>query len=219
MARPDEQVMVLNDYGLHRRERTLKSGAVKSRYTIEIKADPVIIGVDPRPVTKATAESIAEHFRKSIEAISANPKPATIKAQAVAARANAAGKAWATRQYSGGRMGSTPPQQTGRMFNNSGRLAKSLVVGATRDGWVVNVAANRFDPRTASEAGILRMFEQLRAMVPGWGNAGQLMNVLSVRKALNDSLRAQVRKATELTRDLEIQRVKAVIGLVRGLAG
>lgn len=209
--------MVINDYGLARRDRTTKSGAVKSRYTVSIKSEPILVGVDPRTLTKAPAEAIAEHFRKSIAAISEQASQATLKRRASAARNQ--DKAWVSQRYAGGRIGAMPPNQSDRLFNDSGRLVKSIAVGATKDGWTVNVAANRFDSRTATEAAIVRMFEMLKARVPGWGDPRELYNVLSVRRAIDKSMSDRIKKATERNLDLQIQRLRAAVGLVTSLAG
>lgn len=214
-----DDVMVINDYGLTRRDRLTKSGSTRSRYTVTIKSEPLVADIDPRRLTKAPAEAIAKHFRESIERISAPAAPATIAARKRAAKAFADGKSWATRRYSGGRIGAMAPNQSDRLFNDSGRFAKSIAVGAIRDGWVVNVAANRLDSKTASEAAIARMFELLKQHVPGWGDPAELGNVLSVRKAVNDSRARLIQKAKDEHIDAQIRRIRAVFDAVTGLTG
>lgn len=214
-----DDVLVLNDYGLTRRTTTLKSGATRQRYTVTIKSEPLIASLDPRLLTKAPAEAIANHYRDSIMNISAQAAPATLKKREQAAKALADGKSWATRRYSGGRIGTMAPNQSDRLFNDSGRLAKSIAVGAIKDGWVVNVAANRFDNKTATEAAIQHMFDLLKQHVPGWGDPDELNNVLSVRKAMNDATANLIQKAKNERVDAEIRRIRAVIGAVTGLTG
>ena len=214
-----DDVMVINDYGLARRTSTLKSGATRSRYTVHIASEPLVADIDPRRLTKAPAEAIAKHFRDSIENISAQAAPATIAARKRSAKAFAEGKSWATRRYSGGRIGAMAPNQSDRLFNESGRFAKSIAVGAVKDGWVINVAANRLDSKTATETAIVRMFDLLKQHVPGWGNPDELDNVLSVRKAMNDATANLIQKAKDKYVDLQIRRIRAVADLVTGLTG
>lgn len=219
-----DDIMVTNDYGLTRSSRTLKSGATKQRYYTVIKSEPVLINTDPKALTRATAAAVADHLRQRVEGISAQASPATIKRRQVAAKALAEGKAWAVQRYSGGRTGTMAPNQSDKMFNDSSRFSKSIAVGGTRDGWVINVAANRLDPRTidGGEAGLVRMVERLRQYVPEWGDASRLMEVLSVRRAMKEVTSSMIRKAQGENVDLAIRLMQSVmdrLGQVANLAG
>lgn len=209
-----DDVMVINDYGLTRRTSTLKSGATKQRYYTVIKSEPVLISTDPKALTRATASAAADHLRQRVQDISAQASPATIKRRQVAAKALAEGKPWAVQRYSGGRTGTMAPNQSDKMFNDSGRFARSIAVGGTKDGWVINVAANRLDPRTldGGEAGLVKMVERLRQYVPEWGDANRLMEVLSVRRAMKDVGGEMIRKTKSETVDLMTRLMQSVMG-------
>ena len=118
-----DDIIVLNQPGnLKRRERT--SGRVQ--FTVEVKSEPLIHNFDPKTLGKPVAEAIAEALRQKVLAITAMVSPETRKDQAVAAKAFGEGKALATKRYGGGRIGPMAPTQSGRMFNDSGRMAKSI---------------------------------------------------------------------------------------------
>lgn len=209
-----DDVMVINDYGLTRRTSTLKSGATKQRYYTVIKSEPVLISTDPKALTRATASAAADHLRQRVQDISAQASPATIKRRQVAAKALAEGKPWAVQRYSGGRTGTMAPNQSDKMFNDSGRFSRSIAVGGTKDGWAINVAANRLDPRTldGGEAGLVKMVERLRQYVPEWGDASRLMEVLSVRRAMKDVGGEMIRKTKSETVDLMTRLMQSVMG-------
>lgn len=215
----DDEIMVLNDYGLARRDRANKSGSVKSRYTVTFKSEPLLVNTDPRSLTKAPAEAIAEHLRQRIQGISEQASKATIAARKVAEKALADGKEWAVRRYSGGRIGLKQPNQSQKLFNDSGRFADSIAARATKDGWVVNLAANRLDPSTldGGEAGLLRVVERLRELVPEWGDASQLVNVLSVQRALRKAVADSLQKAKERGLELQKQIMRSALGIAREL--
>lgn len=206
-----DSVLVLNDYSTGSlSKRTRASG--KSRYTVEIKSEPLLTETDPRVLGRGPAEAMAKHLRDRVEGISTQAAPATIKARQVAARAVAKGEQWATKRYSGGRLGLMQPHQSDRLFNDSGRLVRSIVVGAKEDSWIINVAANRLHPDTLNggEAALLRIFQRLRELVPEWGDARALGDVLSVRRAIRDGLDEALQKAEERGAALKIQRMKTI---------
>jgi hypothetical protein len=216
---PDDDIMVLNDYGLTRRDRANKSGSVKSRYTVTFKSEPLLVNTDPRSLTKAPAEAIAEHLRQRVRDISATASKATIAARVAAQKALAEGKDWARKRYAGGRIGQKSPNQSNRLFNDSGRFVESIVARATKDGWVVNLAANRLDPSTldGGEAGLVRVVERLRELVPEWGDASQLVNVLSVQRALRKAIGDSLQKAKERGLELQKQIMRSALGIAREL--
>ncbi len=187
-----QRVVVINDMGLERRERTTSTGTT-SRFTVSIKAEPLVHVFDPKTLGMGPAMAIAEHLRERVASIGATASPSTQLARKYAATAFAAGKSYATNRYAGGRIGAMAPNQSPRAFNDSGRFAKSIVAAPTRDNnWVVNVAANRLDPSTFrdGEAGVNRIFVQLRQYVPEFGDASQLLTVPGVRSAIGESIDA-----------------------------
>lgn len=185
---------MLNTFGLERRSRTTGQGPAlktKDRYTITIKAEPMVHIFDARALGQGPAEAIVEHLRNRIRGISEVAKPATLAARQRAKDAYQRGEPWAKRRYAGGRTGGKEPGQTVRLFNDSGRLADGLFARPTRDNaWTVNVPANRFDPTTFSggEGAMAEMVARLQQLVPEFGDAAKLSQVAEVRQAIADSV-------------------------------
>lgn len=200
-------------------KRTSKTG--RDRYTVTVAGDSLLINTDPKSLGKPVAEAIAEHLRMRITSITASVAPATIKAREAAKKALDAGKAWATRRYSGGRIGTMQPGQGNTFGNDSGRLAKSVAVGATKDGYVVNVASNRFDASTfnGGETGLQAFFTRLAQYVPELADPREWLNALPVRKAIKDSLSDAIQKAGEKRANLIRQRMAGRIQVAKALLG
>lgn len=222
MGRDD--IMVVNDYGggsLTRRTRTItdkagNSRAGKSRYTVEIKSEPLLIQTDPKALGAAPAIAIRDHLKQRVGDINETASPNTIKARLSAQKAVMQGQPWAMKRYSGGRIGTRAPARTDRLFNDSGRLVESIAVAARGDSWIINVAGNRFDPSTLNggEAALMRIIERLRDLVPEWGDARKLVDVLSVQRAIRQSLSDALVKATERTKELKMQMLDQTFGRV-----
>lgn len=186
-----QRMIAINDFGLARRERTSASGKTSNRYTVSIEAEPLVHTFDTKRLGRAPALAIAEHLKERIKAIGAVAAPSTQLERKYAATALNAGKAWANKRYAGGRIGTMAPNQSHRLFNDSGRFVAGIVAAPTRDeNWVINVPANRLDPRTFrdGEAGVVRMVALLREYVPEFGDATKLIRVPEVRRAIIDSL-------------------------------
>lgn len=198
-----QKTVVLNSFGLVRRERTTTTnirvgdlsleGNVTTgiRYSVSIDAQPMIHTFDAKTLGMGPAEAMAEHLRKRVATIGVRAAATTILKRKYAADALDRGESWAQARYSGGRTGQKRPGASDRLFNDSGRLAEGIVATPTRDNqYVVNVPANRFDPRTFrdGEAGIMRMFVKLRELVPEFGDASQLATVPAIRQAIGESL-------------------------------
>lgn len=196
-----------------------------ARYTVEVTGDSIVVNTDPKSLGRPVAEAIAEHLKERIRGITAAAAPATIKAREAAAKALAQGKAWAVKRYSGGRIGSRTPGQHKTLFRDSGRLEESIAVGATNDGYVVNVAANRFSPDTfdGGEGALQQMFAKLKQYIPELADPSKWFDATRVQKAVAESIGDALQKAGERQVDLirqkasaRIQAARALIGLVMG---
>ena len=211
-----DDVIVLNQPGnLKRRVRT--SGRVQ--FTVEVKSEPIVHNFDPKTMGKPVAEAIAEALRQKVLAITAMVSPATRKGQAVAAKALAEGKAWAKKRYASGRIGEMAPTQSGRMFNDSGRMAKSISAQPRDDSWTISMAANRLDPATATggELGVMQIWRKLVELVPAFGNPSLLFSEAIVSKGIDQSMRNLIVKAQETRDQLTEARARAVISGVTNL--
>ena len=142
----DASNVVINDWGdITASVRTRKSG--KERVSMEIRGEALLIELDPLRLARPIAEAFTRGMRNEIEGYSKPVKASTQRRREVARRAFDAGASWAKKQYSGGRIGPMAPnsaQPEGRWLNDSGRLARGILVRpTTRKEYVVNVAANR----------------------------------------------------------------------------
>lgn len=167
-----------------------RSSTGKIRRTIRIDAEPMHIVVDPRQLGQPIANSIAQHYRQAMRSLAQQAAPATIAARKVAAKAFAQGKSWALKRYGGGRIGAMQPNQSDRIFNDSGRMADSIVANASSDGaWRVNVAANRLNDDSAD-----RIWNRLVQLIPEFANIALLFesNAL-VRKAIENVSRERIK--------------------------
>lgn len=189
-----QNTVVLNRFGLERLERTTKSGT-KARYAVTIQAEPVLVNLDAKMLGANVAATMANVIREKIRAISAQVKPATLKYRERAKNAFQRGETWAMKRYSGGKLGPKQPGQSDRLYNDSGRLADGIFARAAgkdpkNNTWVVNVPANRFDPRTfnGGEAAMVGMVERLQQFVPELGDIKKLFDAPEVRKAVEQSV-------------------------------
>jgi hypothetical protein len=213
MAKDDvETLFAFNGTSMDRRIRQTKSGPGKARYTVSFKSEPLLIQTDPKVLGAGPAAAIRDHLKQAVAGITDSAAPATIKARLSAQKAVMTDEQWAMKRYSGGKLGTRAPARTDRLFNDSGRLVESIACGATKDGYTINVAGNRFDPTTLNggEAALLRIMERLRELVPEWGDGAQLLDVLSVRRALKDATTNMLVKAQERTVELKKQQMAVV---------
>lgn len=190
--------------------RTSSTG--RTRVTVECRSEPIVHNLDPKQLGAGPAAAIAEHIRQRILGITARASAATIERRKRAAAApglpsNAA-------RYSGGRIGATTAAASDRLFNDSGRLAKSIVARATSGAqYVINVAANRLDSRTFTAAAFAAMLEKLAQYVPEIRNPALLADSLPVRKAIRDAAAQIVQKQSARISELRDARAKAIVGL------
>ena len=173
-----QTVVKLNDFGtgaFERRTRVNSSGDSSDRYTASINAKPLQLDFDPKALGAGVASTITEHLRNRISEISANASPSTQLKRKYAGHALSNAAPWALKRYAGGRTGIKPPNQSSRLFNDSGRLVSSLIAQPTRDNnWVINVAANRL--KLESESATITMIDRLRQFVPEFGSASLLLS-------------------------------------------
>lgn len=216
-----QKTVVLNTFGLERRERFSSSGdAMGARYSVSVDATPMVHRFDAKQLGRGPAIAIVEHLRDRVETIGLDAKPATIARREQAKKALAKGGPEAVRRYSGGRIGTMEPAKSTKLFNDSGRFASGIFAAPTTSGWTINFPANRFDPSTFDdgEAGVMRLFVRLRELVPEFGDAAQLSTVLSVRRAIADSTNAIIARSSWRSSgavDLGDRRRAATIAAVR----
>jgi pimeloyl-ACP methyl ester carboxylesterase len=177
-----ENVIVLGE-GLEQRTN-IKTG--KQRYSVTVKADKLAINLDPVALGAPVAQAIAHHLRERVKAIAASASPATIRAREAARRAFLRGEAWAMKRYAGGKMGARLPAQSEQLFNDSGRMAESIVANASKDGvWRVNVAGNRLsaDTLNGGAAAVVAIWTRLLELVPEFADMGKIMQASDVVRA------------------------------------
>jgi hypothetical protein len=204
-----------NGSSFEKRSRALKSGGTsKARYTVSIRSEPLLINCDPKALGAGPALAIAEHLKQRIAGITDTAAPATVKARLSAQKAVVQGEAWAAKRYSGGKLGTRAPARSDKLFNDSGRLIESIKVGATKDGYVINVAGNRFDPTTLNggEAALFRIMQRLKELVPEFGDPKLLMDSLPIYKAIKQTQKDMMRLATERTKALQKELFDETIG-------
>lgn len=219
-----QKTVVLNDFGLARRERTTGAGT-SVRYSVSIEATPMVHTFDAKSLGRAPAQAIVDHLRTRVQSIGAEAAPSTVLKRKYATDALTRGAAWATRRYSGGRTGTKAPTGSTKLFNDSGRFAEGLTASPTRDNqWVINVTANRFDPSTfpEGEAGVMRLFVRLRELVPEFGDANRLADIATIRAAITASSEQLVASASFApggmgTRDYGAERKRAQLDALRSV--
>ncbi len=198
--------------GLKQRDRMTKSGNVKSRYTVTIKSEKLIHNFNAKSLGKGPAQAILKLLRERIESISDTAAPNTIRARATAARAVAKGKAWALKRYAGGRTGQMTPGTSDRLFNDSGRFAKTITANGNEDGWTINCAANRLSPDTLDgHASVSAIWDRLVSLVPELADVGLLADSIPVRLAIQEAMDGMIKKASSETAELEAEAMHALI--------
>lgn len=203
---------------LERRDRTLKSGAVKSRYVINVKSDRLVFNLSPKALGKKPAEAIIKLLRERIEDISRAAAPRTVKAREVAARALERGAAWAERRYAGGRIGAMAPDRSDRLYNDSGRFAKSITGSGNEEGWKINVAANRLSlADLGSEERVMKMWELLKSLVPELEDPGLLADSIPVRNAINESIEESTKVAKGESLDLVLEILNEAVEAIAAI--
>lgn len=228
MFDPSSDIVIINETPREfdpKFARRRGAGRSKQRTTIEIQSEGLLHDFDENMLGAKPAEAIRDAITNGIKAITEIAAPATLAKRQAAAKAFSAGKAWALRQYSGGRTGPTPPNQTPRAFNDSGRLAGGIFVrqNPTDKTYTVNVTANRFDPADFGPGRFQAMLDKLRSLVPVIGDGQRLLADDKVRTAINESIRDLITKAAPgvdaaRLKALAAARKRVVMQIVRALS-
>lgn len=234
MGNITQRVVAINDFGLQERTRVnAATGKESVRFAVSIVGTPVIHNIDTKALGKGPADAIAEHLRARVKTIQARASDATIKRRETAAAvlagtqdvqfADALKRAQA--RYSGGRIGPMAPNQSDRLFNDSGRFVKGIAVGRGKGNeWVVNVPANRLDPRTLDgppgrrgDAALQMVYAKLIEHVPEFGDPEALLRMPSVAAAIVDAWQNVVMRNEDLRSKAsraQLDAIKNVLGLI-----
>jgi hypothetical protein len=204
-----QKTVVLNQFGLSERIRTTSKGT-SSRYTISIKAQPLVLLFDAKALGQAPAEAMATVIKQKIRGISETVTPATDHYRKRAKVAFQQGVGWAKKRYGGlyippaasiamlpnaqgkrsNRLPPMEPGQTVRFWNDSGRFVQGLVARPTRNNdWTINIAANRLDPVTfrGGREALLAAYERLVKLVPELADPRALEKNPEVRRAIGEA--------------------------------
>lgn len=209
--------MVLNDFGPLER-RVSKTG--REKFVVTVRSEKIVHNFDAKSLGAGVAAAIAKHIKDRIKAIPGTVRVNTLRARKSAARAVGRGAGWALKRYSGGRTGPTPPMAGAQLFNDSGRLANSLVVGPKGDGYTINVAANRFSPETLDNGGSSALAEigrRLAQYVPELSNPSMLMDSIPIRHAVQNARAALLTKTRLGASKSEVEAIIATARLAMQL--
>ncbi len=187
-----QTTVVVNDFGgvvLSERTRTSGNGNSAVRYTLDIKATPILNDLNGVELGRGPSAAIRDILETQVLNITAVAKPATRTFREKMERAFAGRtESSATRlrrgvqvpvkkpmtQIAQERYGATartparPPNQSVRFANDSGRLARGwFVTQNPKEGsWTINSPANRLDPATWGGPGFEAFVARLVDLVP-----------------------------------------------------
>ncbi len=151
MAQADETIPLHLPTDVKQRTRALASGKTQVRFTVEVKADPMLHHFSDREIGRGPAEQLAAIMRENLRKFARPVAASTQAKRKQAAKAFDDGKRWAMKRYAGGRMGARRPGPAStNWFSDSGRLIESLYPtwNQTEGHYTINVAANRLDRAT-----------------------------------------------------------------------
>ena len=209
MATYGPEYIVLNQGYEYRR-----SASGKSRVSVVVKSEPLVANLDPKELGKPVAAAIVNHLRARVRGITARASEATLRYRDEALKAFVQGKSWAQKRYSGGRTGSMPPMRTENAFNDSGRLASSIVGNASSDGaWRINVAGNRLTDKDSG--GVARIFEKLASYVPEFVKPELLLESDFVKRAIKTATQQLIQKQQARTSELTVQLARSIVSVAR----
>jgi hypothetical protein len=232
----DSDVEIVNSYAdgdinLTARRGTLASGKQrKARYAIDIKSEPLLFDLNEMNLGGRLAEVWAQRIRDNIQGIAVRASDATIAMRTKAAAAFASGQAWATKRYAGGRIGPMAPNQSDKLFNDSGRLAAGVFVrqNLTDATYTVNLPANRFN-REAFGRGydaMVAKFVELVPMLDPKKAAGDPAIEKAVKESVADMVvkleadtAAALLKGRAKLKAARMRVAKQLVGIARGALG
>jgi hypothetical protein len=199
----DSDIVTLNvwntgDTALAERRGTTAAGTRrKARYSFEIKSEPLLLQLDELNLGQKPAEAIRDLIKDQIAGIAVTASKATQALRVRGALALAAGASWAVKRYSGGRLGTMQPNQSNKLFNDSGRLHAGVHVRMNQQdaSFTVNWPANRFNPETFG-AGYDAMMRKFVALVPAL-DPKKLLGHPDVEKAIKAGLAEMMQKAED----------------------
>lgn len=201
------------------RRRTTSRGT-KDRYTIDIKAEPIVHVFDDTALGAEPAEAIREVIEKAVKDIGEFASGATQEFRRRAELAFQSGAPWAQKRYAGGRIGAKPPNQTKRLFNDSNRLSEGLFVrqNPAERSFAINAPANRLkEPQ---------LIERLLDLVPILKQPARIAADENVRRAVLEAKRDMIQRATGIAdakrrqlRMAQLNAAKALLGLGRSFVG
>lgn len=204
-----QDVVVLNDMGassLSSRTRTTSSGDASVRYSIEMRADPILHDFNQENLGQGPAVAIRDLLSRKMKEIGVKAADSTALRRANAAAGLAAGVPSYVARYSGGKIGLKPPRTTDpqNLFNDSGRFADGMAVrfNPTDANFTINVPANRLDPRTfgGGEAALVRMWERLVALVPEFKGGADVLKHPEIREAIGEAVADSIVTRTDRAR-------------------
>ena len=227
-SRIRRDVVILNDFRVKQGrvdKVTLKRQATKT--TIEFKAEEIAFDFDPTTLgsgpAKAILAMIEDDYSRITKTISAN----TAKQRKAQARAFAAGKDWAVKRFSGGRIGDTPPDAQSRTWGvNSWRMRHGwftrLQAAHKKNGpprWFINMPKNRGNTRDFRSTSAFRaFFKELKVQVPALDSA-KLVKRKEWRDALESGVTDMAAKLTGTRNAKRAQLRRMQLGLAKQVAG
>lgn len=220
-----QDVVVLNDLGassLSSRTRTT-SGGTAVRYSIEMKADPILHDFNQESLGQGPALAILALLSRKMKEIGVKASDETNLRRANAVPGLAAGVPSYVARYTGGKIGTKAPAQSDRLFNDSGRFADGMNVrfNPTDNNFTINVPANRLDPRTfgGGEAALVRMWQRLVDLVPEFKGGAEVLKHAEVREAIGEAVADSIVTRTDRARSTISRARQALIGnVLRDLA-
>ncbi len=195
----------------------------KQRTSIEIVSEPLLFDLDELALGAGPAEAIRARLEKDTKNITEVASAATLAKRKSAAENPTARST--QRRYSGGRTGFKAPNQSVRLFNDSGRLAEGFFVRENKQDttWTVNVPANRLTPEGFVGDGFQRMLDKFRSLMPVLQDARALLSDSDFNAAVSKAAREMITKgelagdamAVQKLKQLAAARKRAVLALVR----
>lgn len=226
-----QKVFLLNDYRdveMKRRYRYSsfehKTNIGKSRYTLNIKAEPLLVGLEEVALVAGPAAAALEAIREDIGNITENAAKGTLEFRKEAHDAYFRGDQWALdryRQLDRVQGPVYPPGSSNKLFNDSGRLRQgiSLKQNPREGAFTVNLPASR-----DLNGGDPKMFQKFVRLVPSV-SPRKLIGDARFEKAVAQTVVDAIRKAAnqnEISRlRLRYQRWQAIrqaMGLARTVA-